>query len=378
MADETTVFTPGIDYSVNFGGYSPSLNQGIMLAIPNDVRGMIQYQEDPPTLVGEPPGYPTNWYTWQERNLWIVPSTGKAYAYKAGVGFFNVANLIDNNQIVSAMIVDNTIALSKINVPGGTPAGAVVAVNGGGTALIYTPIVTNIVNNSLPVAKLTAGTNGQFISTVGGISVWHTLTGTELNSTFATGPKLAVANIATGAAFQVLRTDPTVTTVEWVDPSALIQDNTVPVSRLAVFSGNANKVVQVNALGTAMELRVLPTIPVTTVHSSAQLTLPVNGASISFAHTLGAQPTIFQCYFVCTTANNGYAINDQIPFFAVSFGNAGDEENAYSLSADSANLTLVQYSVGATNRTFLNKTTGVSVAFVQTEWKAILTGIIFA
>lgn len=373
MSDQTTVFDPGVDYSLLFGGYATALNQGIVYAIPNDVRGLTQYQESQPSTTGEPSGLPTGWYAWQKRNLWIIPSTGAAYAYKAGVGFENVATKIPNNTITGAMILDNTIPLTKIYVPPATTPGSVPAVNSGGTALEYALITDKIPAGGINPNKLAPGTVGQFLrTTTGPVAAWATVTGTDLNSIFTAGPKLNAQNIEPDAPFTILRSNSTATLAEWVNPADLLQVNSIPVDRLAVGSGNALKVVSVNSAGNLMELSTLPTYPTIVSNTSSALALPAAGASITWAHGIGALPAQFQATFVCVTPNNGYVAGDTISSLAVEASvGANNEQQAFVVTSDVANLTLTASSGSESNWQFLAKTGGSTVLFVKTEWSCV-------
>jgi len=375
MSDQTTVFEPGVDFSLLFGGYATALNESIVYALPNDVRGLTQYQESQPSTSGEPSGLPTGWYAWQKRNLWIIPSTGAAYAYKAGVGFENVATKIPANTITGAMILDNTIPLTKILVPALTTPGSVPAVNAGGTALEYALITDKIPAGGINPNKLAPGTAGQFLrTTTGPVAAWATVTGTDLNNIFAAGPKLNAQVIEPDAPFTILRSNSTATLTEWVNPADLLQVNSIPVDRLAVGSGNALKVVSVNSAGNLMELSTLPTYPTIVSNTSSALALPAAGASITWAHSIGAIPAQFQATFVCVTPNNGYVAGDTISSLAVEASvGANNEQQAFVVTADIANLTLTASSGSESNWQFLAKTGGTTVLFVKTEWSCVFS-----
>jgi len=250
-------FDPGIDYSLLFGGFATALTQGTQLQTPNAAHGMIAYTETQPLTSGQPSGYPTNWYSFNARGLWVKPSTGETYAYKTATGFINVATLIPANTITNAMVVAGTLDKSRFSVSGGV-AGQVLIINAGGTAWEYGDAITNRLDNSIPVAKLTAGTNGQYLTTSGGITTWGTLTGTILNTIFTTGPRLGESLVNPGLPYQILRTDPTASFSEWANVGDVFAANTIPIDRLFVDTGNAGKIIKVNSGGTSFEFAPEP------------------------------------------------------------------------------------------------------------------------
>ena len=76
-------FEPGNDLSA-FGVYSTALLQLVQLATPNAYHGGLIYSETTPAVTGQPTGYPTDWYSWHKRCVWVKPSTGAMYLSDAG------------------------------------------------------------------------------------------------------------------------------------------------------------------------------------------------------------------------------------------------------------------------------------------------------
>jgi hypothetical protein len=370
----------GVDYTALFGGYASALTDGMQLAQPGPVQGFTLYQDTTPTVTGSYSGGPANWYEQNKRFSWIAPTTGIMYAYKASVGWVNVASNVPANTITTAMLQNNSVTLGKLAVTNDVAdAGKGLLLDAGGANWLLADVITSRVDNSIPVAKITAsGTNLQFVRTVGGITTWADLTSAQLNTILipATGALNTNAlDVSTWNPLAVMRVNSAGTFVEFVDPQDLLQDNSIPISRLSPSTGQANKYARVNSSGTGWEFSTGPVTTTTITKSvSTALTLPAAGATISFTHGLGAAPTQYSCDFVCATANNGYSVGDKISYIAISIG-SGTELAGYGLSTDTTlSVTLTQQdNTLSAARTFLAKSTGLAVNFVQAQWTALIT-----
>lgn len=383
-AQEDYVFDPGVDYTVLFGGYASALNTGIQIAVPNSYRGMVAYTETQPQTVGRPDtNYPIDWYVFNKRGLWVTPSNGACYSFSGAAGsFVNVATQIPANTITNAMIQPGVIGLDKLSVVGGAP-NYVIALDNTGAVLAYVDVIVSRADNSIPVAKLTASaTNLQFVQTVGGVTVWADLTATQINTILAPSTGLLNTNaldVSIWNPLSIMRVNSSGTFVEFVDPGDLLQDNSIPITKLSPSTGQANKYLGVNASGTGVVYITPPTPPaVPTKATSGALTIPAASGSVSFTHALGATPTLVEVVFVCTVANNGYAIGDQLPYLAVSVG-GGAETPAYQVKTTSTVVTLIQSdNTISAGRSFTNSTSGLLVAFVQAQWTAQITAVLIA
>lgn len=206
MSDFDSHLIPGLDLSAMFGGYASALDQAIAQAVPNAVRGTVIYHPDPPPTVGQPSGYPAQWYQWHRRCVWIDPTTGIVYAWKADAGWENVAGKIPNGAIVAEMLQDGIVSLAKLSITGGG-AGQIIRVNSSLTGFEFVSIANAIPIGSLNLNRLAPGgvnqfvkTNSsnqivwapivfgdlnpglanQFVKTVGGAPTWVTLQGSDI------------------------------------------------------------------------------------------------------------------------------------------------------------------------------------------------------
>lgn len=101
---------------------------------------------------------------------------------------------------------------------------------------------------------------------------------------------------------------------------------------------------------TASEIQSIPEPWVT----SGQYAL-VNNGDVYFAHGLGATPSSIEAYYVCTTANNGYAVGETVgPFNTVDYAAAyfgcqvtADATNVRAHFAQNASAIVMDRSTGA-------------------------------
>ena len=91
------------------------------------------------------------------------------------------------------------------------------------------------------------------------------------------------------------------------------------------------------------------------VYVSGQVALPTSGTQQTFTHSLGATPTSFDCYAVCTTTDIGYAVNDVLKIVT--------QDAGVSLSADS---TTIYYR--NTQFNWPSKNTGAASAITVARW----------
>jgi hypothetical protein len=77
-------------------------------------------------------------------------------------------------------------------------------------------------------------------------------------------------------------------------------------ARLA--KGSAGEVLTMNSGATAPEWAAAP---FSKSYTSANQTITNNG-TLSLTHGLGGTPELVQCYYVCTTAENGYSVGDRL------------------------------------------------------------------
>jgi len=338
-------FDPGFDYTATFGGFASALTQGLQLATPNSQHGIVAYMNTQPLTTGSPTGeYPPNWYTFNQRGLWVKPSTGETYSYKTGVGFTNVASLIPANTITNAMVKDSVVGLEKIAVPPGTTAGFVPTVNAGGNALAYSDPVNGRVDGSITVAKLAAGSNNQFLRTIGGIVQWDTFDGTDINALLSV-TRLVPTYIQPGGPKQIMATDPTANFSNWYNFADLIDDNTIPVAKLSADTATNGQSIRRNTSNNGWEFYTPSgASPVATKWQSALLT--VTNQTVAHTPTITTLPLIWQAVAICTDAGGdaGYALNQSIDVKSVvaDISSGNSEETPYiTIEADATNFKVI-------------------------------------
>lgn len=370
------IFTEGLDPSAVFTSpEATALLSFLRLALPNDYRGMVIVSTTTPATSGQPTGYPTDWYAWQQRCIWFDPSTGNLFGYVTGLGWQPItpaAGSIGTDELANAAVTAAKIAPST--------ALYLLRTNAAGTATEWVALSSVLSNGSVPLSAISptgASSTLGFLRSNGTTNFWGALTAFDINLAIPTGG-LGVNKLNQGAARYILRMRTDAAYAEWITPTGIFDAGEIPITLLSPGSGNANKAAVVNATGTAFEYRALPVAPTVTVRTSVAAALPGVGASIVYPHTLATIPTTFAAYFVCITTNNNYAVGDYILHSEVTTGGSNDERPAFGLTADTTNLTLVQANITPTQRNFLNKTLGTTATFNPAEWNVIFKATLLA
>lgn len=130
-----------------------------------------------------------------------------------------------------ANLVDGSVTIDKLSGAGAT-AGDIIQRDAGNTTWILTSIPAAIASNTLPVAKLVTGTEGQVLTVVSGAPAWATLGSAWINAALANN-SLAVNKLALGSARFVVRTNAAGTAVEYCAPGSLFESYEIPITSLA-------------------------------------------------------------------------------------------------------------------------------------------------
>lgn len=371
-SEQEKTLNSGIDPTALFGGLASAWNQSFEQATPSGVRGMAYYSETAPPIGGQPAGYPVNWYSFNKRGPWIVPSTGASYNYKEGVGWIPSGTLIPNGTVNTAMLADLSVTLGKLSPSGGTP-GQTYVINTAGTALEFGNPVLNIPAGTLPIAKLVPGSSNQFLRTIGGTPQWDTFDGTDINAALSI-TLLNHAVITPGLPYQVLATDSLGNFPNWVNTQDTILDATLTVAKISPGTGNANKVATVNSSGTGVEWKTsASSTPVITVaFTSAALSIADHAAA---AHSLGVVPKIISVILVCATAEHGYSIGDEVPLNQTSANqSAGSAWYPWvTTPCDATNYVVKVDPLGTPNIHIVNKTTAVVELLTPANWRFVIS-----
>jgi len=371
---EDYVMDPGVDPTSTFGGYAPTLNQMVSLETPNSYRGMTVYSTTAPAVTGQPTGYPTNWYAWNKRNLWINPTTGQIAVYVTGSGWITPGFAI--NTLDGAALKDSSVNITKI-LPGTGNAFKIIRVNAGGTSFEFIDPASLYAPGTFNISVITPGADGTMAVSSGGTTQW-------VNSTTYIGTAIAptiAGVISTAYAYtdaQITDYDASVqvgaiasqvyyfngTSKVWGYADTLLRDNYVQVAKLAAGTGNAGKIVGVNSAGTAIELRNAASSASTTV------ALPTPGNAVTpILHGFGVAPTFVRWVLVCVAAENGYAIDDEVDISAAITLNSYADNPAFSTRADINKLYCRASNDGAVNAIMYNATTGILSVITYASWR---------
>ena len=367
----------GAALTPTFGANASLIEQAIQKATPNDYRGFVIVSETTPATTGQPTGFPTNWYAWHTRCLWLKSSTGEVFRW-TGTNWSLTVTKPGTTSVTNAMLTNSTIDIVKLDPTKGSPL-QIPQINSGGTAVVYVNPATAIANTSLAVGKLIGGANpGEFyLKSTNGVLSWYGLDSPEINAIVGANG-LEVNNLVHGTADQVLGTTTAGTGVAWDSVVNKIAAGSIALTKLAASATDASKYLRYNAGGTALEAVTL-TIPVAPnfVKTSASITtLPTYGASggQTVAHGLAGKPHIVTCMFQCTVIDNEYQVGDIIELSTLLTASGGEYRSAYSFSVDS---TLLYLKMHLGTVWIIRKNTADYQLFTAASWKAVFNCIYF-
>lgn len=335
----TYIFIPGVDPSGPFAGYASILLQMFQMGTLSPYYGIVICAPEPaPAVVGQPVGYPANWYAVNKRCIWYNLTDGFFYKYVEGTGWRLAANVPDNS-ITAAMLMDGIVGLGKLD-PSGFSSGDVIYFDG--ATFVAGQIIDGINNGTLTLAKLVPGTEGQVLQTIGGIAQWNTLTIGGLIADHS----LAFSKLVPGTALQLLRTNAAGDNVEGVSFASLLTAGVIPLTAVAPTGGTALYYLRANAGNTAVEFAAFPVILVKSSFTSSNTAIPAiapNPGNTVIAHGLASIPLVVRPVWVCTTAEAGYVLNQEINYESLELG-AGGSPAQYApvctYTVDATNITI--------------------------------------
>ncbi|MER8652319.1 hypothetical protein [Mesorhizobium sp. M0586] len=128
--------------------------------------------------------------------------------------------------------------------------------------------------------------------------------------------------------------------------------------------GTAAQALLMNAGATAPSWA---TVPFTKSFESAQQTYTLSGA-LTLAHGLGVQPKLYMVVLVCTTAQSGYSINDEV-LINPGTNQSGSGDHGLSVFPDATNINI---RFGQETICIFHKTTGaIQTAITPASWKLV-------
>jgi hypothetical protein len=336
MALNTNPFVEGINPTATFGGYASVLLQLIRQAIPSSTYGMILFDTTAPDVTGS--------NAWRKTCVWLdltLPDFPTVNVYKEGTspGWINVNNIIGNNAITTAMIINGAVTLPKLSVSGGA-ALQLIRVNATTTAFEFVNVASLITIGSIPVGSIitTGIPPGQLrFAGVVGPTTAQWLTAIQIINALADGSiptdLLGVPGALTSRSqFLTARTADTFATYRYFEPNVDMLNATMNGSKLQDGTVGPEKIYSTGVpdgylMGKVAGVPDWVPAPLSTYKYTAQVAIPAAGVDIdviTYAAT-GGKADIYQFHFVCMAPDLGFALNDEVPLGSWGSQNAIDE-----------------------------------------------------
>jgi hypothetical protein len=214
---EEQVFNAGADLTPTFGAHAALIEQAIELATTTSYRGLVIYSDTTPATSGQPSGYPTGWYEWHKRCLWLKPSTGEVHQWNGTTWGLSVSKP-GANTIVGSMIASATIPISKL-LPDSGQSLKVIRVNLGESAFEYIAPADLFSANSIDISKLSGTSSGTYVLTrAAGSKSWTLFDSATIIGLFGSN-EFPIDSLARGSALQVPMTNAGATAITWASVS---------------------------------------------------------------------------------------------------------------------------------------------------------------
>ena len=367
---EEQVFTLGTDLTPTLGAGVALIEQAIELATTTSYRGLVIYSDTTPTTSGEPSGYPTGWYEWHKRCLWLKPSTGEIFRWNGTTWALSVAKP-GAGTIVGSMVASATLEISKLKPDAGQSL-KLIRVNLGESAFEYIAAADAFAANALPISKLDGTSAGSYVLTrSAGSKSWTLFDSATVIALFGSN-EFPIDSLARGSALQVPMVNAGGTAITWSSVVAGIADGALSLAKLDAVVADAGKYLRRNPTTGVVESVALstPVVPNIQQVTNEITSLPAAGAATNSAHGLSAIPTFVTGFLVCVTADAGYAIGDVVELSSIGVTGISGSYNyagGYFFSFDGTNVTLTAND--ATTRKILHKTNGSQQTFTTANWK---------
>lgn len=375
---EEQVFIGGADLTPTFGANAALIEQAIELATTTSYRGLVIYSETPPATSGEPSGYPTGWYEWHKRCLWLKPSTGETFRWNGTTWAPSVAKP-GAGTIVGSMVASATLEVSKLKPDAGQSL-KLIRVNLGESAFEYIAAADAFAANTLPISKLDGTSAGSYVLTrSAGSKSWTTFDSATIIGLFGAN-EFPVNSLARGSALQVPMVNAGGTAITWTSVLAGIADGALPLTKLEAVVADAGKYLRRNPTTGVVESVTLtiPTNTQPTVYTSALTAVGATGTTVSFTHGLTAVPDIVDVYLVCRVADIGYAPGARIKAGSITAANGFDDDDqgvAFTVAVDATNVKVTEC-MGWTLYA-ANGTTGARDGLTVSSWDLLVKAIKF-
>ncbi len=342
---EEQVFIGGADLTPTFGANAALIEQAIELATTTSYRGLVIYSDTTPTTSGEPSGYPTGWYGWHKRCLWLKPSTGEVFRWNGTTWALAIAKP-GSNTIGTAALIDNSVTIAKLN-PSTGQQYQVIRVNAGETAFEYIDASDLFGNNEIDIAKISGSSLGSYVLTRNATSkAWTAFDSATIINLFGAN-EFPIDSLARGSALQVPMVNSGGTAITWTSVISGIADGALPIAKLAPVVADAGKYLRRNPTTGAVEAvtLVIPTNTQPTVYTSALTAIGATDVTVPFTHGLTTIPDLVEVYIVCATADAGYAVGSRVKVSSVTSANGFNDDDsaiAFTVAFDSVNVKVTE------------------------------------
>jgi hypothetical protein len=316
---------PGNDL-LDFGVYATALLQLIKLAVPNTYHGGLIFSETTPAVVGQPDGYPTDWYEWHTRCIWVKPSEGSLWVYNGG--WVSIFDAIPDLTITTDMIQDEAITLAKFS-GSGASALQIIRRNAANTAFEFVAVADAIQPASVATSKLVSGGAGRKILASNDSVIGWELFDSALILAELEEDIIPVNYLEHGAAKEVPMMTDDGTEVEWRTVLEGIDDYTIPIAKISKVAGEAGFYALRDADGSVIFRSI--NVPAQNQVTSAVVNIPSDGSYVDVAHGQNGKPQFVDIKMICIATQGGYAVGDEISLSAAYTSGTGAEDGRPSL-----------------------------------------------
>ena len=341
---EEQVFTAGADLTPTLGSPAALIEQAVELALPTSYRGLVIYSETTPATSGQPSGYPTGWYEWHKRCLWLKPSTGEIFRWNGTTWALAIARP-GANTIGTSALIDNSVTIAKLN-PAGGEQYQILRIRADETAFEYIDAADLFGPNEVAISKLDGSSVGLYVLTRNASSkAWTLFDSATILGLFGEN-EIPVNYLNRGSALQVPMVNAAGTATTWASVLSGIADYTVPLTKISKTIADAGKWLKVQPDG-SVQAETLPS-------STASVTFASSGEVVSGTEAAKA--------IAPSTARYIQGATRALAFVSLAI-NAGGTDVLTGCS-------LVSGSVGVASVTFLTTTT-FRITFTEALFTAI-------
>jgi hypothetical protein len=329
---EEQVFNAGADLTPTFGAHAALIEQAIELATTTSYRGLVIYSDTTPATSGQPSGYPTGWYEWHKRCLWLKPSTGETFQWNGTTWALSLAKPGANSVGTSALI-DDSVTIAKLNPTGGQQY-QVIRVNDAEDGFEYIDAADLFGPNEIAISKFAGSSTGSYVLTRNGTSkAWTLFDSATIIGLFGAN-EFPIDYLTRGSALQVPMVNAGATATTWASVLSGIADYTIPLTKISKTIADAGKWLKVQPDGSLLA-ETLPT------SSSAAVNFASSGEVVSGTEAAKA--------IAPSTARFIQGATRALAFVSLAINSGGTD----TLTGCS----LVAGSVGVSSVTFLTATT---------------------